>query len=189
MEAGLAYNRRNASGGWSAVSAMAATNFRNNPNGSDGSALPPNLKINASHEHLLGHGWSAALQGEALLSVNAMPDSHKYSLGGPQNVRGFTSSSRRGDQGGVETLELRRALRLGQADVMLRGFVDAGAVLYHDPLPDGRGSDTLASAGAGAQVQLQGKYRMDLVWAKPIDGKDSGEGHNARVWMTLTASY
>ncbi len=194
MEAGLAYNRRNASGGWSGVSAMAATNFRNNPDGTDGSALPPNLKINASHEQLLGQGWSVALLGDALLSANAMPDSHKYTLGGPQKVRSFTVSDRRGDngggdQGGVETLELRRALRLGRADVLLRGFVDAGAVFYHQPLDNGRSSDTLASAGAGAHVQLQDKYSMDIVWAKPIDGKDSGEGHNARVWMTLTASY
>lgn len=194
VEAGLSYNCRNATGGWSSVSAMVSTNFRNNLDGSDGSALPPNLKINASHEHLLGGGWSAALLGEAQLSADSMPDSHKYTLGGPQKVRGFTVSDRRGDQGGgdqggVETFELRRALRLGKANLLLRGFVDAGAVFYHRPLVNGSSSATLASAGAGAHVQLPGKCSMDLVWAKPIDGKDSGEGHNARVWMTLTASY
>jgi hemolysin activation/secretion protein len=190
METGMAYERKNATGGLSSLSALLSTNFRNNPDGQDGSALPPNIKINASHEHLLGNGFSAAVRGEVQLSTHALPVSHQYYLGGPQNVRGFVSSTRMGDQGGGFTsLELRRYLQLPSTNLLLRGFVDAGQVLYQQPRTDGSQHDTLASAGTAASLAIKDRYSLDLTWATPIDGNKSGEDHNTRVWMAFSAAY
>lgn len=184
LETGLDFNRRNDSGGMCNLSALLATNFRRNTD-NNGSDLPPNLKLSGSHEHLLGSGWSAALRGEALFTAEALPDSNKYGLGGPTNVRGFVSSSLRGDQGGLLSMELRRYLQFDSTNILLRSFVDAGEVRIYSPSQ----SASLVSAGAGASVYLLDKYNLDLTWAKPIDGKDSGDGHSARLWMTFTASY
>jgi len=189
LESGVTFELKNNSGGVSSLAALFASNFRNNPEGTDGAALPPSLKLNASHEHLLGHGFSTLLRGELLLAADAMPVSNRYYLGGPQTVRGFVSSTLMGDQGGMGSLEIRRFQRVASANLLLRGFLDTGAVRYHQPQEDGSQYDTLASAGAGATLYVTDRYSLDLTWAKPVDGKESGEGHNARLWMALTAAY
>lgn len=189
LEGGLNFSHRNTSGGFASLSGQVATNFRSNPDGSDSKALPPRLELHGDYEHLFGRGWSAALRGEAVLSQDSLPDSNKYGLGGPASVRGFVSSKIRGDQGAMGSLELRRGFSLAPADLLLRTFVDAGKVYYEIPLADGSDSDTLASAGVGLTASFAGKYILDLQWAKPIDGKDPGDGLDAPLWLTFTALY
>lgn len=189
FETGLDFSRRNKSGGQSTLAALLATNLQSNPDGTDGAALPVNLKLNGSHEHILGKGWSAALRGEALLCDDTLPDSNKYGLGGTASIRGFVSSSVRGDQGGFGSLELRRQLQYKTANVQLRGFMDAGEVRQHLSLPGSSRSDSLASAGAGASIVIANRYNLDLTWAKPIDGNESGDGNSSMLWTTLTATY
>lgn len=189
LETGLDFSRRNKSGGQSTLSALLATNFRSNPDGTDSAALPANLKFNAGHEHILGKGWSAALRGEALFCDDTLPDSNKYGLGGPASIRGFVSSSLRGDQGGFGSLELRRQLQFKTASILLRGFMDAGEVRQRPALAEGSRTDSLTSAGAGASIFISSKYSLDLAWAKPIDGNESGDGNSAMLWTTLTGTY
>ncbi len=190
LETGLDFSRRNKSGGQSTLSALLATNFQNNPGGTDSAALPLNLKISGSHEQVLGKGWSGYLRGEALFCDDTLPDSNKYGLGGTANIRGFVSSTLRGDQGGSGSLELRRQVQVKSANILLRGFIDAGEVRQHDTLGDSsQTTDTLASAGAGASIFITSKYSLDLTWAKPIDGNESGDGNSSMLWTTLTGSY
>lgn len=189
LEAGLNYSRRNASGGLANLSGLFASNFRSNPNGTDNEALPPRLELHGDYEYLFGQGWSGLVRGEAVLSSDSLPDSNKYSLGGPASVRGFVSSQLRGDQGVMGALELRRGVAFAHADLLLRGFVDAGEVRYEIPLADGSRSDSLASAGIGMTVSVSGKYILDLQWAKPIDGNEPGDGYDAPLWVTFTALY
>ncbi|MCX5875434.1 MAG: BamA/TamA family outer membrane protein [Deltaproteobacteria bacterium] len=189
LEAGLNYSLRNASGGLANLSGLFSTNFRNNSDGTNNEALPPKLELHGDYEHLFDQNWSAVVRGEAVYSTDPLPDSNKYSIGGPTNVRGFVSSQLRGDQGAMGSLELRRHIGFDHADLLLRGFVDAGEVHYEQPLPDGRRSDSLASAGIGMTVSVAGKYSLDLQWAKPIDGNDPGDGYDAPLWVTFTAMY
>lgn len=189
LEAGLNFSLRNDSGGLSSLSGQVATNFRSNADGSDSDALPPRLELHGDYEHLFGQGWSAFLRGEAVLSNDSLPDSNKYSLGGPASVRGFVSSQIRGDQGAMGSFEIRRGLSFAPADLLLRTFVDAGKVYYEIPMADGSDSDTLASAGLGMTASFAGKYILDLQWATPIDGKDPGDGLDAPLWVTFTALY
>ncbi|HIJ90695.1 MAG: BamA/TamA family outer membrane protein [Desulfobulbaceae bacterium] len=189
LEAGLNFSHRNASGGLANLSGLLATNFRNNPAGTDNEALPPRLELRGDYEHLFAQGWSAVVRGEAVLSNDSLPDSNKYSLGGPASVRGFVSSQLRGDQGAMGSLGIRRGLSFTHADLLLRGFIDGGEVHYEIPMADGRRSDSLASAGIGMTVSVAGKYTLDLQWATPIDGNDSGDGLNSPLWVTFTAMY
>ncbi len=189
LETGLNFSRRSDSGDLANFSGLFSANFKNNPDGSRGGALPPKLELHGDYEHLLWQNWSALLRGEAVLSTDALPDSNKYSIGGPASVRGFVSSQLRGDQGAMGSCEIRRGLVLGHADLLLRGFVDAGEVRYENPLADGSRSDSLASAGLGISISKAGKYMLDLQWAKPIDGNDSGDGYHSVLWGTFTASY
>ena len=189
LETGLNYSRRNTSGGLATLSGLLATNFRNNPDGTSNDSLPPRLELHGDYEYLFRQGWSGVVRGEAVLSSDPLPDSNKYSLGGSNSVRGFVSSRLRGDKGAMGTLEFRRYIALGRANLMLRGFMDAGELSYDQALADGSSSDTLASAGAGMTVSLAGKYSLDLQWAKPIDGKSPGDGLNAPLWLTFIAMY
>lgn len=189
LEAGLNYSHRNHTGGLTSLSGQVATNFKSNKNGNDSDALPPRLELHGDYEHLLGQGWSTFLRGEAVLSNDSLPDSNKYSLGGPASVRGFVSSQIRGDQGVLGSFEIRRGMSFAPVDLLLRTFVDAGKVYYEIPLADGSDSDTLASAGVGLTASFAGKYILDLQWAKPIDGKDPGDGLDAPLWLTFTALY
>lgn len=189
LETGLNFSRRNASGGLANLSGLFSTNFRSNPDGANGDALPPKLELHGDYEHLFGQNWSAVLRGEAVFSADPLPDSNKYSIGGPASVRGFVSSQLRGDQGAMGSLELRRRIAFEHADLLLRGFIDAGEVRYEQALADGSRSESLASAGIGMTVSVAGKYTLDLQWAKPIDGNDPGDGYDAPLWVTFTAMY
>jgi len=189
LEAGLNFSHRNASGGFASLSGQVATNFKSNADGNDSKALPPRLELHGDYEYLLGRGWSAFLRGEAVLSNDSLPDSNKYSLGGPASIRGFVSSQIRGDQGAMGSFEIRRGFSLAPVDLLLRTFVDAGKVYYEIPLADGSDSDTLASTGIGMTASFAGKYILDLQWAKPLDGKEPGDGLDAPLWVTFTAMY
>jgi len=189
FEAGLNFSHRNATGGLSSLSGQVASNFRSNADGRDSKSLPPRLELRGEHEHFFAPAWSAALRGEAVWSSEALPDSNKYSLGGPASVRGFVASWLRGDRGLMGSLELRRGLTLAGGDLLLRGFVDTGKVYHEIPLADGSDSQTLASAGLGLTASFAGRYVLDLQWARPIDGKDSGDGLSAPLWVTVTALY
>ncbi len=189
LETGLNFSRRGDSGGVANLSALFASNFHNNPDGSRSSALPPKLELRGDYEHFFGANWSALLRGEAVVASDALPDSNKYSIGGPDSVRGFVSSQLRGDQGGMCSCELRRGVSLDHADLLLRGFVDTGMVHYKNAMAAGRHSDSLSSAGLGVNVSVAGVYAMDLQWAKPIDGNDTGDDYDAALWCVFTARY
>ncbi|MDD4463803.1 MAG: ShlB/FhaC/HecB family hemolysin secretion/activation protein [Desulfobacterales bacterium] len=189
LETGFAFNRRHDSGGMSTFSGLLATNFQSNSDGTDSDALPPRIEFNGTYEHPFGRAWSGLLRGEVVLSNDAMPDSNKYAIGGPDSIRGFITSSLRGDRGAAGTLELRRFMSFKQADLMMRGFIDAGQVWYENRLADGGTSDSLVGAGVGLSVLFAKKYSMDVQWASPIDGNDSGDGDNSRLWLSFSAFF
>ena len=189
LETGFAFNRRHDFGGVSTFSGMLATNFQSNSDGTDSDALPPRIEFNGTYEQPFGHGWSGFLRGEAVLSNDAMPDSNKYAIGGPDSIRGFIISTLRGDRGAAGTLELRRFMSFKLADLMMRGFIDAGRVWYENRLADGGSSDSLASAGVGLSVLFAKKYFLEMQWAKPIDGNESGEGDSSRFWLSFSAGF
>ncbi|MFC1512979.1 ShlB/FhaC/HecB family hemolysin secretion/activation protein [Thermodesulfobacteriota bacterium] len=188
LETGLNYSYRNGSGGLTNLSGQLATNFRSNSDGSS-DALPPRLELHGDYEHLFGHNWSALLRGEAVLTTDPMPDSNKYSIGGPASVRGFVSSQQRGDRGFMGSLEIRRGIAFTHADLLLKGFIDAGEVHSEIVQAGGSRSASLAAAGIGMTIIFADKYNLDLQWAKPIDGNDPGDNYDAPIWATFTATY
>lgn len=189
LEGGLLYNHRHESGAVSRLSGFLATNFRGSRGGTRSSALPPRLELAGSYEHPFGGGWSGLVRGDAVLSYDSMPDSNKYSLGGPDSVRGFVTCRLRGDRGASGTVELRRFVSLTGADLLLRGFMDTGRVYYEHALADGRRSESITGSGVGLSVFFAKQYTLDVSWSRPLDGKASGDNHNARLWLSLTAAF
>ncbi|SCZ56128.1 ShlB/FhaC/HecB family hemolysin secretion/activation protein [Thiohalomonas denitrificans] len=189
VEAGFDFSYLHADGASSNLSAMLATNFDSNSDGLDNEALPPRLELRGGYEHSWSGGWSLLVRGEAVLSDDVMPDSNKYAIGGPASVRGFVSSRQRGDRGGTASLELRRFIKLVFASLQARSFVDVGTVRRQATPDVPSSSDSLAGAGLGLAALFGEGYVIDLQWAAPIDGKDSGEGRNSQFWVSLSASF
>lgn len=189
LEAGLNVSHRHDHGGSSTFSTLVATNFRSNEEGDDNKALPPRVEIRGSYEHPFAGVWSVLVKGEAVWAADPMPDSNKYSLGGPASVRGFVSSMERGDQGGMGSLELRRLFVLEPLTLQARAFVDAGVVNSRSVRGFKSSSKNLKSAGFGLTTFAAGRYLVDAVWAKPIGGDASGEERSSQLWVTLSAMF
>lgn len=185
FEAGLSFSHRPSSGGMANLSGVLATNFKSNPDGIDSDALPLRLELHGDYEHPFARGWSAIFKGEAVWSYDHLPDSHKYGIGGPTSIRGFVSSAVRGDRGGMAALELRRFVPAKLADLQFKGFIEGGRVYHQGALP----SQSLAGAGLGFSLLFAGRHLLDLQWATPIDGNDSGDGDNSRFWLSFSAAY
>lgn len=188
LEAGFNFDHRHKNGASSTLSAMLATNFQSNSDGMDNEALPPRLEVKGSHEYPWGRGWSIFLRAQAVLATDNLPDSNKFSLGGPTSIRGFTSSAARGDQGVMGTLELRRVLEFDSMLIQARGFVDSGSVHSRSTLVAPSSSQELSSAGVGLNAML-GAFVLDGAWAIPVDDHDSGEGRDSQFWFSLTAGF
>ncbi len=189
LETGLDFGQRHGDGAITTLSALFATNFRDNSNGDRNNALPPRLELKGGYEYPFRQNWSAALRGEAVLSTDPMPDSNMYSIGGPTSVRAFVSSRLRGDQGALASLELRRFIDLEKVDLQLRGFVDAGLVDSHATAGAPGDSESLTGAGLGLSAMFADYFTLEMLWAKPLDGKESGENRDSRFWFTLNAGF
>jgi hemolysin activation/secretion protein len=188
LETGLHFGRHR-SGGATMLSTLLAGNFRSNSQGDRNDALPPRLEIKGLHEHVLGYGFSALLRGEAVLGTGPLPDSNKYALGGPASVRGFVSSRLRGDYGGMGSLEMRHFWRFADFGLQVRAFLDAGAVVTRGIPGAPRTSESLTAGGAGLGVFFAEHLSLDLQWAKPLDGKESGDDRDSSLWLTVSAGF
>jgi hemolysin activation/secretion protein len=174
------------------ASLQLGSNLRRNATRGDGltrdGGIPLRLGLSAGSERFLADGWSLSGRGELQLSADPLPDALQFGIGGPHSVRGFVASRQRGDQGVFTSAELRRYHRLEDGFVTLRGFVDAGHINRRHPLDGQDRNDALAAAGAGVSVLLRERYSLDMSWAKPVHGRESGDDSN-RFWMTLGAAF
>lgn len=189
FDVGFEYSQRYRDGDVVNASAHFATNFRDNSADDDNEALPPRLQLNADYEHFFNWSWSVLTRGEMVFSSDPLPDSNKYSLGGISSVRGFVSSARRGDQGGMGSVEIRGRYSVSHVDLLWCAFADGGKIYYKKSLDDGRDSDSLVSAGVGLKVTIARRFVVDMHWAKPVDGNDAGDDLSAPFWLVFTALY
>ncbi|HVT37166.1 MAG TPA: ShlB/FhaC/HecB family hemolysin secretion/activation protein, partial [Nevskiaceae bacterium] len=125
-------------------------------------------------------------------SPDPLPVSAQYSLGGPFSVRGFPVGDRRGDSGYLGTFGLRRSFgtRLRWA---LRAFADAGGVSSHQVPPGAKKSESLASAGIGADAGYSSgamQYALTLDVAQPVGSARPSDGSSGpQVYAQLAVSY
>ena len=186
------------------LSAVFWTNFRKRQNdefavddagapagGGDRNRVRGKLRLDANHLRAFYGGWSLYLRAAGVLSVDPLPDSEKFGIGGPADVRGFPTSEVRGDQGYSVTAELRKQFRVfAGRDLLVRAFVDAGKVYRKDRLPLVLHSESLSSVGFGIAIAPFKKLQLDLNAAFPTNSRKASDGSNSsRFWANLSTRY
>lgn len=168
-----------------------STNFQGNPSGLDQSAEAGKFEIDASHVRPLWGLWSLALNGTGVLSIDPLPDTERFRLGGPSSVRGYPSAEIAGDQGVFASIEARRDLVIAKIiPAQFRIFYDAGLVERKQPLAGESPTSSLTSAGVGLTARVAKHYGLDLEIVRPIGAHRVSDGRDdVRVWAGLTADF
>jgi hemolysin activation/secretion protein len=189
------------------VSGSLSSNGRHD-DGNDSRAERAKLEVDAGYQLPFGQSWTFVTRGSSVWSPDPLSDTEKFSLGGPDNLRGYPSADVRGDAGFYGSLELQRSFA-PELPVALGAFFDAGRVWSRhfdtpftgtDPLTGQQVSGvsttppevhTLESVGAELIYQSSDKrWESRLEWAyavgyaKPSDGNTGGH-----IWATFGMNF
>lgn len=165
------------------------SNFRKNASGKDQDKELGRFDLDVNHTAPYFGRWDIYLRGNVVYSRDTLPDTEKFSLGGPTSVRGFRPSEARGDNGWLITVEMRHPFELAGIMGQARLSGDGGKVVYK--LPGFRdSSDSLNSVGVGATLFPQRNIAAALDLAFPTDSsRRATDGNKGRLWMSLSASF
>lgn len=186
---GYQYNSVGEDASLSNFTAQLASNFKNNNTGLKQDAEIARFELDGNYLLPLDRLWDVYLRGNLVFSDERLPDSEKFSIGGPGSVRGYRSSELRGDSGVQGSLEFRRRLSLWTLPGSLSLFADSGRVIYKAP----RHSDaweSLSSVGVGLTLYPTSKTTLKIEAAVPVGGPyRAGDGEKNRLWASLSTSF
>jgi len=157
--------------------------------GADGSFIYFRGDISHLHELPMGFQVFAKIQGQA--SEKPLVNSEQFSAGGLGTVRGYLESEELGDNGIIESLELRTPSLgdfLGKAvdDWRFYVFGEAALLTIDDALPAQQERYELASVGAGTRVKLEDHYNGSFDLGIPLDNGVNTQAYSPlltfRVW-------
>lgn len=146
----------------------------------------------------LGQGpWSLWLEGIGQYAWDILPNSERFALGDSTIGRGFAPGNTTGDSGYGGRLELRRQVepaRLGRlAEGMeLYAYGDYGQAYDRDGDRDGKGWETLGSAGVGARIDVNRWMTITPEIARQIEGvptDTTDPDHETRFYISLVARF
>lgn len=165
--------------------AAVSGNGKSNPTGLAQDAQYAKFEIDVNHLRAASKTWDLYLRANLVVSHDALADTEKMSLGGPDSVRGYLSAELRGDNGYQGTIELRRQFMLANVPGVFNLFYDAGAARAKGF----GGTDSIRSAGLGVTVFPRHYLRAKLEYAHATSDRRSQDGRRERAWLTITASY
>lgn len=181
-----------ASGNWvhddSSVTTAALGFSGNFKNAATTQADRMRAKFDLEGTHLAGisPSWDLYLRGNVVAGVGALPDSEKFSLGGPDSVRAYRAAELRGDDGYLLQMEFRRQFAALRTPGTLTIFFDQGAVTNSGF----SGTDTLRGAGAGVALFPTRETRAKLEFAVPVSSRDPGDGKKGgRVLLSIAVTF
>lgn len=165
-----------------------ASNGRSNSAGTDPRALALKVDGDISHTRPIGAGVEVAGRLAGAISRVALPDTEKFSIGGPDSVRAYPIAQARGDRGFLASLEMRR--RLDSLPGMQVGvFYDFATVrrVQTAVTPD---FDTLRGVGVGATYMPDRNLRVRLDLAHALGGNPTADnrGRN-RAWLSVVYTF
>lgn len=171
------------------------TNFSKN-SAEQANKFPPNLnhervrlEINLQHLQPLPARFQLLGLVDAVYSPDPMADTEQFSIGGPTSLRGFPSSEARGDRGYFAQLTLRRPFALGPLSLVPRIYGDTGLVDSRHYPPATNSSNSLTSAGLGADL-IYRTIDLKIDWAYPLDSTPVSDGRDdGRVYASLSAGF
>lgn len=188
MEAGGTFARTYANRAVTQFSALLSSNFTAYNAPSDVASVPLKVDFDLQQVTPLPYALQLLTRTQFVYGIDPLPDTQKFSIGGPSTVRGYAPSEARGDWGYLAQLTLRRSYQVGSAVLAPRLFYDAGSVRQHSDnravLTGGSQDVSLASFGLGADVGYR-SLSLKLDYAVPTsntlvsDGKEDGRFYGA----------
>lgn len=157
------------------------SNYHNEPD-----ALRGKLDLDLTRLTGISSRWDMFMRANVVLGAGAMPDTEKFSLGGPDSVRGYRSSEYRGDRGFLTTLEFRRQFTVQNMPGILSAFQDYGGV----DNTGFAGEDKLSSIGSGVTLfpSRSSRIKLDLAW--PTRNYIAGDNKTGpRLWASGSFSF
>ncbi|MES2682500.1 MAG: ShlB/FhaC/HecB family hemolysin secretion/activation protein [Pseudomonadota bacterium] len=183
LELGGNYTHTFANRGATQVALLVSSNFTGY-DATDTASQP--LKLDIDVQQLTPLPWyqlQLLTRTQFVYSPEPLPDTQKFSIGGPGTVRGYAPSEARGDWGYLAQITLRRSYLLGPVLATPRIFYDAGITRQHrlDRFPLGSAPQelSLASYGLGGDLGYQ-SFNFKFDYAVPTtdvpvsDGKEDG---------------
>ncbi len=186
---GYVFNRIGEDASVSNLSTQIASNLRRNTYGTRQDAQRFRLELDGNYLLPLDRKWDVYLRGAIAFSPDKLPDSEKYSIGGPGSVRAYRVSELRGDSGAQATLEFRRSVTLGSMPGSVSFFGDSGRVVYKAPgFADGWQS--ISAWGTGLSVYPTRQVAVKIEAAIPGGGRMRAlDGKTGRVWASISANF
>ena len=196
------YNRYNQNGASTTVTGSFTTNGKQDRDGLHTNAEAARINLDGTWYRPIGDGWSFLGRTGGQWSADTLPDTDKYSLGGPDNVRGFESAEERGDSGVFASGEVQHSL--GSWPASLGWFVDGGkvwtqGVFVNELLSTASGTTnqtigsnaTLTATGLDLQFISPGRrWHGSLQWAYAIGGRKPSDGNEGgHVWASIAMSF
>ena len=136
------------------------------------------LRVDASHTLTFAGGYQFYAHFLSQFATEPLISNEQFSIGGLDTVRGYQESTALGDFGGAGQLELRsRDIGgwFGVDNARLHMFFDEGYARIHDPLPEQRPSETLASTGIGATLKAFTHFNSSFDLTVPLSDPDNAK--------------
>ncbi|WP_188380570.1 ShlB/FhaC/HecB family hemolysin secretion/activation protein [Oxalicibacterium faecigallinarum] len=177
------------------LSLSLATNFKSVKTTEQQNAMYARLEMDVNHTAAFTPKWDLFLRANYVFSKERLPDTEKFSIGGPASVRGYRPSELRGDSGYLGTAELRRPFSIGNKMAVFRLTADTGQVVYKDIGRRDSGAN-LHSVGFGAIFYPTQGLVASIDVSKPVgslpsnsDGRFTTVEAKNRIWMTISANF
>ncbi|MRR51532.1 MAG: ShlB/FhaC/HecB family hemolysin secretion/activation protein [Rhodocyclaceae bacterium] len=169
------------------LSTTYSSNFRKNY-GNNPDALRGKVDIDFTHLAGLSPRWDVFTRFNTMLGAGSVPDTEKFSIGGPDSVRGYRSAEYRGDRGYLFSVEFRRQFLLLNTVGIYSIFHDRGGVRNSGFASQ----DNLSSWGTGVTLfpRKESRIRADIAWPTSDKNRPAGDGKSgARLWLSASISF
>lgn len=186
--AGAAYNQIGQDASLTNASAQIYSNNEDNESATRRNAVRFKMQLDGNHLRGMTRDWDLYVRAMYGYSQDPLPDSEKFSFGGPGNVRGYRPSELRGDGGALFTSELRRQVPVANLLGILGFFYDAGVARFKAP-GFVEGTVTIQSVGASVTLYLRPGLQTRLEFAVPVGNTIASDGKNGRAWFSISGSF
>ena len=193
FELGALYNRSHDNLAVTQVNAEISSNF-DTATLTDRNNQRFKLELGAQHLHPLKSHTFGFVRIHGVFSDDPLPDTERFSIGGPTSVRGYPASEARGDKGIFGTVGLRQVYRLGSTRLQGRLYADSGRAWLVGLPPGADDEFSLSSIGIGLDATMPGPVSLKLDYAVPTDGESStrtvSDGkEDGRLFGSLTVGF